>query len=345
MANLLINEYPLIVIPSLAAKIGLNQAIFLQQVHYWIEQKRNIKDGKSWVYNTFEEWQKQFPFWSVRTIKRIVSDLEVSGILVSTSIYNRQNLNKKKWYTIDYDKFNRLAEELEINLASPANNTINKFYDNDLSKDAVENAVENNAELCKTVTFDNDNLPSSIVTSCPAPLCQFDTLDSDKIAIPSNITEITTENTTEITSDITPPYPPTEQSIYNKDKEEGEKEKIQSDLVLKRLYEVYARLHHKPTETEKRRLCLIFEAQGEKATEYAILCSEGKNSPMGYIIAILKDKSIFSALTKGEGNNAGLQFRENRFSNSYAKSNKSRPGFDTLPKSAEESKFYNLVPW
>ena len=35
MSKLLINEHPLQVLPSLATKIGLNEAIVLQQIHYW----------------------------------------------------------------------------------------------------------------------------------------------------------------------------------------------------------------------------------------------------------------------------------------------------------------------
>ena len=40
MSKLLINEQPLQVLPSLAEAIGLNQAIALQQVHYWLENAR-----------------------------------------------------------------------------------------------------------------------------------------------------------------------------------------------------------------------------------------------------------------------------------------------------------------
>jgi len=34
MSNLLIQEVPLMVLPTLATKIGLNEAMFLQQLHY-----------------------------------------------------------------------------------------------------------------------------------------------------------------------------------------------------------------------------------------------------------------------------------------------------------------------
>lgn len=40
-AQLLINEPPLQVLPTLAKTIGLNEAIVLQQVHYWLNPKFN----------------------------------------------------------------------------------------------------------------------------------------------------------------------------------------------------------------------------------------------------------------------------------------------------------------
>ena len=36
MSRLLINEPPLIVLPSLAKEIGLNEAIIVQQIQYWL---------------------------------------------------------------------------------------------------------------------------------------------------------------------------------------------------------------------------------------------------------------------------------------------------------------------
>lgn len=109
MANkqLLIDEYPLLVYPSLAKAIGLNEAIVLQQIHYWLkkntEAKRNFRDGHYWVYNSYSEWQNQFPWWSERTLKRIFMSLEKSGYLISGR-YNSYKLDRTKWYRIDYRK-------------------------------------------------------------------------------------------------------------------------------------------------------------------------------------------------------------------------------------------------
>lgn len=105
--NLLIDEYPLIIIPSLAKKIGLNEAILLQQIHFWIGKKKHYKDGHYWVYNTYDEWLNQFPFWSKSTIRRAINSLEKKELLI-TGNYNKLQIDNTKWYTINYDTLNQV---------------------------------------------------------------------------------------------------------------------------------------------------------------------------------------------------------------------------------------------
>lgn len=117
MSKLLINQPPLQVLPKLAIKIGLNEAIILQQLHYWLERSVNIREGRKWIYNDYAQWQEQFPFWSERTIQRTFLSLEKLGIVVSkqfekyTSDHTRRN--RRKWYTIDYPKFEELENQEE----------------------------------------------------------------------------------------------------------------------------------------------------------------------------------------------------------------------------------------
>lgn len=101
-SSLLINEPPLQVLPSLAKLIGLNEAIILQQVHYWLGRSKNVRDGKTWVYKTYAEWREEFPFWSEDTIYRTIRKLETVQLLESTDKYNAISTDRTKWYTIDY---------------------------------------------------------------------------------------------------------------------------------------------------------------------------------------------------------------------------------------------------
>ncbi|MEH7373553.1 conserved phage C-terminal domain-containing protein [Neobacillus drentensis] len=116
MSRLLIKESPVMIIPSLAVKIGLNEAVVLQQIHYWLGISKHMIEGRTWVYNTYEEWKKQLPFWSVSTIKRTILSLETKGLLLSAN-FNEMKMDKTKWYSIDYDK---LQEHEDSTIERPA---------------------------------------------------------------------------------------------------------------------------------------------------------------------------------------------------------------------------------
>ncbi|MCS1382755.1 DnaD domain protein [Lysinibacillus sphaericus] len=111
--KLLLNEEPLIVLPSLAAHIGLQESIFLQQLHYWLNRSNHEKDGHKWVYNSYKEWQKQFPFWSEKTISRIVKKLEDSGLVICDN-FNSLVIDKTKWYRISYEKLSEIEYQKSI---------------------------------------------------------------------------------------------------------------------------------------------------------------------------------------------------------------------------------------
>lgn len=46
MSKLLIQESPVMIIPSLAVKIGLNEAVILQQIHYWVSMSNHVIEGR-----------------------------------------------------------------------------------------------------------------------------------------------------------------------------------------------------------------------------------------------------------------------------------------------------------
>ena len=112
----LINEYPILVLPSLAAAIGLNEAIVVQQIHYWLtsneekKKKDHYVDGRWWAYNTAEEWQKGFPWWSVTTVRRILAGLRECGIVLARDDLNHAPFDRTLWYSLDYD----VIDDLEI---------------------------------------------------------------------------------------------------------------------------------------------------------------------------------------------------------------------------------------
>ena len=111
-SKLLLDEYPLIVLPSLAVALGLNEAIVLQQVHYLLQISKHVIEGRKWVYNSYPNWCLIFPFLSERTIKRTIYALEEQGILLS-DCFNKLKLDKTKWYSIDYDQLDKIIATKE----------------------------------------------------------------------------------------------------------------------------------------------------------------------------------------------------------------------------------------
>ena len=107
MSNLLIDDYPILVLPKLAEEIGLNEAIVLQQIHYWLNTSKHQHDGKRWIYNSYPKWIEQFPFWSESTIKRTITSLEKQNLLFVGN-YNKAGFDRTKWYSVNYSTLDKL---------------------------------------------------------------------------------------------------------------------------------------------------------------------------------------------------------------------------------------------
>lgn len=117
MSRLLIDEPPLQVLPSLAREIGLNEAIMLQQMHYWLLKSSNEFEGVKWFYKTLEDWQTEFQFWSTMTIRRTLTNLEKQKV-IRVGNFNKKKFDKTKWYTIEYQCVNRRCVQNEQTMCS-----------------------------------------------------------------------------------------------------------------------------------------------------------------------------------------------------------------------------------
>lgn len=149
----------------LAKKIGLNEAIFVQQLHYWLQRSNNEKDGHKWVYNSSKQWEKQLPF-SARTIERIIKSLREKGIIIIGS-YNKKTFDRTNWYRINYKVLNELLSEIV----------------EDEGKRGIESDNLTECESDKMAESESDKMAESETDNLSPP-------------IPENTTENNTENTT-----------------------------------------------------------------------------------------------------------------------------------------------------
>lgn len=88
---------------DVAEEIGLNGAIILNNIAYWVGRNAangiNFHDGCYWTFNSLEAFQKMFHFWSERTIQRTLHSLEDGGYIQS-GCYNKDPRDLTKWYTV-----------------------------------------------------------------------------------------------------------------------------------------------------------------------------------------------------------------------------------------------------
>ena len=134
---------------EVALEVGINGAIILNHLHYWVKKnadnEMNYHDGYFWTYNSIAAYKKQFPFWSDRTIYRLLRELEVNGY-VKTSNYNQSAYDRTKWYTLT---------KKAVKLLEP---TIVHEYKNS-----------------------QDNVTETTLTDCPNEITQSDNVHLDKL--------------------------------------------------------------------------------------------------------------------------------------------------------------------
>ena len=320
MANaLLIQEPPLQVLPTLAQKIGLNEAIILQQIHYWLNPKhnKNLFENRLWVWNTYEQWQQQFPFWGERTIRRAILNLEECGILDS---FVTRDFRKIKYYTINY---NRLEEvEMAPVVATQRDESVSvpsvSITQNSVSeqtilskKDQTQCPVKNNIrkfdveggpevvsqKIGSTTGFlpsgQNDQIDTSIRADRSGQIDQI-----DQVILTSSY--IDTETTlSENTPHPLPPKVPTVGEIIqsmglttSERKEEDEEEKIKS------MIEVWNRIVQTKIHPDQKIFLTPKRSQGLRAVLQSTLL-EGLNAWEAYCIKIARTRFLMGENSSG----------------------------------------------
>ncbi|HHO9847664.1 TPA: conserved phage C-terminal domain-containing protein [Escherichia coli] len=166
--SLLMTSRPIVINPDLAYSIGLNEAIALQQINYWLKETNSgmESDGVRWIYNTTEQWLEQFPFWSESTLKRTFTRLKTLGVLKIEQL-NKSQRDMTNFYTINYES--ELLDEVKV--------------------------TESKRSKCAVPSGQNDTMDKVKVTR---------SIRSKRTdVIRSKCTDDPTENTTESTTEIT----------------------------------------------------------------------------------------------------------------------------------------------
>ncbi|MBZ0320340.1 MAG: hypothetical protein K8L91_28265, partial [Anaerolineae bacterium] len=111
-------EKPISFSPTLARVFGIEAAIFLQWLHYFMVvkslQERPLHDGRMWVYNSYEDWHSHMNFLSLTGMTTAIRKMETLGVILSAQL-GANKFDRRKSYTIDYV---RLAELTHIPMSA-----------------------------------------------------------------------------------------------------------------------------------------------------------------------------------------------------------------------------------
>ena len=153
MSRWLFDSHPIVVDRELAKVFGLNEAIVLQQLNYWLNGKSaKLINGRKWIYNSYKQWQKDnFPFWSLATVRRAIENCEKKGLII-TDNFNKAGFDKTKWYSIDYEMVDkgmskRVAQNEQTDCSKRANGVAQNEQTNtrDYSEITTEITTDNNS--------------------------------------------------------------------------------------------------------------------------------------------------------------------------------------------------------
>ena len=109
---------------SVATAYGVNCAIILDNIYYWIEKNRanevNYYDGYYWTFNSKKALAELFPYLTERQIRTAIDTLVDNEILI-TGNYNKLKLDRTLWYTITEKGYAILGEKSQFDLPSKSN--------------------------------------------------------------------------------------------------------------------------------------------------------------------------------------------------------------------------------
>ena len=88
---------------EIAVKYGVNAAVLLQNIGFWIKQNEanetNFYDGTYWTYNSRRAYRELFPYMSERQIDTAFRKLIDDGLVI-TGNYNKVAYDRTLWYAL-----------------------------------------------------------------------------------------------------------------------------------------------------------------------------------------------------------------------------------------------------
>ena len=119
---------------NIATKYGVNSAILLNNIYFWIEKNKanetNFYDGYYWTYNSKKAFSELFPYLTSRQVDYALEKLIDDGVLL-TGNYNKNPYDRTLWYAITKKGYSILqnCEMKTTNLLNENDNIVEPIPD------------------------------------------------------------------------------------------------------------------------------------------------------------------------------------------------------------------------
>jgi len=163
---------------SLAAALGVNEAIFLDRLKFWLSKGYGIlHKGKRWIYNTYQQWiTKELPWLSYDQFKRMIKRLLELGVLMI------EKLKAHEWKQTNFYTINEEVLKAKITMPNASGGCADSnsgSTPDDLYTDQTTNKTESERESFSSLDsvdawFANEEKakeePQEV--NCPSPLVE-----------------------------------------------------------------------------------------------------------------------------------------------------------------------------
>lgn len=175
----------------LAELLGLDEAVVLRQIYYWLGDRRRppVRDGRRWVCPAHVPFWESLAFRSTKTIQRVLQRLERDGLLHSSTAYNTSPRDRTKWYTVDFTALDAL----------------------EVPPDNARTSVNN--PDCRDGTTQNVGIEQPIVSGSSSPESRYATgrdVGMQRPELALSLTDVKTNLETLIEKEQQPAIPPTQ---------------------------------------------------------------------------------------------------------------------------------------
>lgn len=131
---------------DVAKKYGVEVAIFLNHISYWVNFNKNedinFHEGRYWTFNKIKSFTQHFPYWSHKQIERIINKCFSAGLLLKSS-FNKLKYDRTCWYSLS-----NLAEDiLNLDISRNRDKQIPESY---LPDPEIGTTIPDNKHIYKT---------------------------------------------------------------------------------------------------------------------------------------------------------------------------------------------------